>query len=211
VVLSPHEVHVWRARWRALAPPAERARRRRALLKAILSQYLQIEPAAIRFVYNPAGKPSLDPDHRAAWLSFNVAHTADASVYAVTRGRQVGIDIEAVRSLPELEGIAAQFFTAREAALIRALPAPDRLDAFFTCWTRKEAYLKALGQGFTRAPNQVDVPAAGGPVFKLTTVAPYPGHLCTVAAAGSDWRISWRAWPPAPAPTLATALTPLAR
>lgn len=120
----------------------------RSILRDILGRYLVLHPAEIRFSYGESGKPELAPDLSGSRLRFNLAHSRDLALYAFTLGREVGIDVEFVRSDLATEEIAERFFSQREAAELRALPPAEQPAAFFRCWTRKEAYIKARGRGF---------------------------------------------------------------
>lgn len=114
----------------------------RAWLRAVLAGYLGVPPAAIRFGYGPHGKPHLAdrPD-----LRFNLAHSGGWAALAVATGREVGIDVEAIR--PIAERVERVVFTPAEIAALNRLPAEERRLGFYNAWTRKEAYLKALGSG----------------------------------------------------------------
>lgn len=119
----------------------------RGVLRHLLGNYLGLYPAHIRFEYGSNGKPTLAPD---TGLQFNVTHSGDIAAVAVTAGCGIGIDLEQVRTLPDLEQIAERFLCSDEAAEIHSLPAGEREKAFFTCWTRKEAYVKATGVGLSK-------------------------------------------------------------
>ena len=214
--LGPEDVHLWRAHVHELAPSAaqirstlspderDRADRyrlskdgeafviRRGLLRAILSRYLDRDAGAIRFTYGPFGKPLLDPDEDA--LSFSLAHSQDLILCAVSRRAALGIDIEFLRPLPDLDGLAARFLVRQDADSVRALPMPRRLAAFYTRWTRQEAYLKATGAGLTAAPAAIDagLDAAG---WKLETLLAVPDYVGALVAEGVDWGVSWLDWP----------------
>ncbi len=179
--LNDSAVHVWRAPldcpadrvgilFDTLAPderakadrfrfPIDRARFivARGLLRAILARYLDWEPGEIAFQYNAFGKPSLRDETGGGTLQFNVSHADGIALYAFTLGRAVGVDIESIR--PEMAGerIAERFFSPREVATLRALGPELQPDAFFRCWTRKEAYVKARGEGITGALDRFDV------------------------------------------------------
>lgn len=169
---------------------------RRAMLRRILGSYLGAPPAAIRFSSGANGKPALDARDHDASLRFSLAHSGDVSLYAVTWQRDVGVDVEAVKPLAEMPGMIARFFTAREVDRMAGLDEPQRRQAFFTGWTRKEAYVKALGEGLSRPPEQVDVgPAADLGAWWIETIVPVPGYLGAVAAKGDDWRVSCLDWP----------------
>ena len=189
-LLSPDE----RARAASFRSPldADRFVIRRGLLRTLLSFYLPAKPADIRFVDGCCGKPLLDPGRHAPCLSFNLARAGDMVLYAVTGGRAVGVDVEFVEPLPDLEGLTTSVLTRREAAVIRTLPEDQRLVAFFKDWTRKEAYLKALGDGLARPPDQVDV----GQAFRIETIVPAQGYLGAVAAEGNGWQLRSLDWPP---------------
>lgn len=117
----------------------------RGLLRRILAAYLGARPEVLRFRYSVKGKPALED--RPAGLEFNLAHSHGLALYAVAWGRPVGVDVERIREGIDIEGIAGRFFSGREAEALRALPAGERTEAFFRCWTRKEALLKAWGEG----------------------------------------------------------------
>jgi 4'-phosphopantetheinyl transferase len=119
----------------------------RAVLRMILGRYLHIEPNRVQFSYGPYGKPCLKETVGDDMLQFNLGHSNDIALYAFTRCREIGVDIEYLRALPDADQFAARFFAADEIATLNALPASQRRQAFFNCWTRKEAYVKAIGKG----------------------------------------------------------------
>ena len=127
----------------------------RALLRFILARYLRRQPADIVFTYGANGKPALD--NTEPTLHFNLAHSENRVVYAFSHAGELGVDIELVRSLPEFESIARHFFSPEECAQLLSLPAGQRAEAFFNCWTRKEAYLKAVGDGLMVPLNSFQV------------------------------------------------------
>ena len=174
---SPHladgEVHVWRARllpdartfrelWDTLsADERERAERyhfrrdrdrfvaARGALRNLLGRYAGVEPRLLRFSYDGYGKPSLRGEAGVASLRFNASHSNDLALFAVTRGRAVGVDLEFVREDFASFEIAEHFFSRYEVEALRALTPDVRAVAFFDCWTRKEAYIKARGEGLS--------------------------------------------------------------
>lgn len=186
--LEEAEVHVWRAslpvppaelaRYRDLLDPEERARTdrfrfprhrdrflaARATLRLILARYTMENPAGLRFEYGPHGKPSLAGEHE---LRFNMSHSGDLALYAVARAREVGVDLERHRDDVECDQIAHRFFSPAEVAALLALPAEVRRPAFFRCWSRKEAYIKALGTGLALPLDQFDVSLAPGEPARL--------------------------------------------
>lgn len=128
--------------------------RARAELRRILGLYLDVEPRALCFVYGEHGKPGvvLDPSGRPAPLSFNLSHSGTVGLVGVIFERpelQLGVDIEEARDGREFLSIAESFFAADEVAVFRRLPAREQPAAFYRAWTRKEAYLKAIGTGLS--------------------------------------------------------------
>lgn len=119
----------------------------RGRLKQILSRYCDYDAKRIRFAEVANGKPTLQIDQDAPRLHFNLSHSGDLGVVAITRVAPVGVDIEHVREIADLDGIAARFFSPDEQSQLGAIPASERQSAFFRCWTRKEAVIKATGEG----------------------------------------------------------------
>ena len=119
----------------------------RAILRGILGRYLQVDPERVRFSYGPHGKPAIAPECGGEGISFNMSDSHGLAIYAVARGRQVGIDLERMRSDVPCERMAKRYFAEAELKAFLALPADQRQEGFFNCWTRKEAYLKAIGRG----------------------------------------------------------------
>jgi 4'-phosphopantetheinyl transferase len=119
----------------------------RGVLRLLAGSYLDVSPETVQFAYGPAGKPRIQTP--SSDLMFNLSHSEDLAVYAFTRGCEIGVDVERQRSSPDLPQVAAHFFHPDELADLNALPETDRTAAFFRCWTRKEAYLKAHGGGLS--------------------------------------------------------------
>ncbi|HJQ31620.1 MAG TPA: 4'-phosphopantetheinyl transferase superfamily protein [Pyrinomonadaceae bacterium] len=230
--LPGEEVHVWRAlldapevrvrrllellapdeRERAARFHFERDRRRftvaRGLLRGILGGYLNSAPEALRFVYGAQGKPALVAEQNPGGLRFNVSHSEGVALFAFARGREVGVDVERVSSRVSCEEIAGRFFSPGEVARLRALPAELREAAFFDCWTRKEAYIKARGEGLSLPLDGFDVSLGPGEPtallanrldpaevarWSLRALAPWPGVAAAVVAEGRGWRLKcWR-------------------
>lgn len=176
----------------------------RAALRRILSQYLDRTPAALRFGAAPGGKPHLAGPTEASPLRFNLAHTAALALIAVTRHREVGVDVERLRRDVQYDALAARYFAADEIAGLRALDPPDRPAAFFGCWTRKEAFLKARGDGLrvplarfavaiTPGPGPVALSIADDPAeaarWSVVSVDAGPGYAAAVAAAAGPVRL----------------------
>lgn len=119
----------------------------RGLLRALLGGYLQQAPASVEFSYGQHGKPALSGGNGSSGLCLNVSHSSGLAVYAIAKGRNLGIDVERIRPDSAGDDIAQRYFSAREVSDLRTLPPEARVEGFFNCWTRKEAYLKATGMG----------------------------------------------------------------
>lgn len=192
--MKASEVHVWRA---ALDVPLNRLRRlcdllsederaraerfrfplhrnrfavARGLLREILGTYSGDPPQGLRFRYGTSGKPELDGEATSAPLKFNLSHSGGLALYAVARGRELGVDIETLRPGVEEEEIAERFFSAREVETLRSVPSGGRTEAFFNCWTRKEAYIKARGEGLSLPLDGFDVSLTPGEPAALLAV-----------------------------------------
>jgi len=236
---APGAIHVWSV---PLDPPAERVaacrrllspdevaradrfrfdrhRRRyavgRGVLRTLLGRYLGADPAAVVFCYGGNDKPYLadgTASRRGPALWFNLSNSEELAVVAFATSAELGVDVEALRPMPDALAIAERFFSAAEREALAAAPAAERDRAFFRCWTRKEAYLKAVGTGITVRLDAFDVtlgpaePARmlaldGDPeraaAWRLHHLEPAPGYLGALAApppsAGDDWRLAgWR-------------------
>ncbi|MBM3814391.1 MAG: 4'-phosphopantetheinyl transferase superfamily protein [Acidimicrobiia bacterium] len=119
----------------------------RAALRILIARYTGIQPQSIRYRIGSHGKPRLD--HDTANLSFNVSHSGGLAVFAFARGCELGVDIEKIRPIEDLDNIARRFFCTREFESIRRTSGQERVDSFFRCWTRKEAFIKADGRGLS--------------------------------------------------------------
>jgi 4'-phosphopantetheinyl transferase len=139
-------------------------------LREILTRYLHCDPHQISFSINPYGKPAL-VDHN---LEFNLSHSGDFALIAITDGRRVGIDIEQIRQGISSQVIAQQYFSKAEVAELQALPLEQRKNAFFTCWTRKEAYIKAHGLGLSLPLESFDVSLSPSEPAMLRATRPDP-------------------------------------
>lgn len=181
----------------------------RGLLRTILGRYLNRDPQQLCFSYGERGKPALEPAMGLGDLRFNLAHSHGLALYAVTARRDVGIDLERIRSNIACEQIAQRFFAAPEAAAILAAPAPERLQTFFAHWTIKEAYIKALGQGLWQSLDGFTVVLDIDDTVTLTVpeqasqdvthwsirrIFPHPEYAAAVAAAGQDWQLVCWQW-----------------
>lgn len=121
-----------------------------ASLRILLARYLDACPLAVRLTAGPNGKPYVDPP---CCVQFNLSHSEDSVLFAFTASREIGVDLEMVRPLEDMLDIAQRFFCPEEACELASLHANEQLHAFFRCWTRKEAYLKAVGDGLRTSPN----------------------------------------------------------
>ncbi len=116
----------------------------RGMLRAVLASYLNAIPDALRLAYGMKGKPFLPGSD----IRFNLSHADGLIVLAITRGVEIGVDVENVRPIPEMKTMVRDNFSLSEQAALWSLPAVEQSDAFFRIWTRKEAYVKALGDGY---------------------------------------------------------------
>lgn len=231
VVLAASEVHVWRCdldgaprgeeelgrtlgaseQQRAGRLVRARDRRRwmaaRGWLRRILARYVGKSPAALEFATNAYGRPHLAGDGAGTVLRFNQTHSRGLSLIAVGCSRDVGVDVEFIRTGVAMLEIATRFFSPVETARLRALDAGDRLRAFFECWTRKEAFVKACGRGLAYPLDAFEVafgPGAAPEVvrvgadrdasrrWRLENLDPHPDFAGALVAAGRDWRL--RCW-----------------
>ena len=129
----------------------------RGLLREILGRLLRVEASRLVFSYTASGKPILTTPPRGQSVHFNLAHAGSCAVYAVTLEHEVGIDLERLREIEGAEQLVERVFSEREAAQWRSVPRPQQAEAFFNCWTRKEACLKATGQGISEFLTQIEV------------------------------------------------------
>jgi 4'-phosphopantetheinyl transferase len=223
--LSAGEVHVWHAdldkhaadQLRLLLSDDEIARARRfhfakdrnhyivarGLLRKLLASYLGIGAAELRFAYAEKGKPSLDGSQSGA-INFNLAHSQARAIYAFSLGRQIGVDLEYIREDLAGDQIAERFFSAREIAELRTVPAELRKEAFFNCWTRKEAYIKARGEGLSLPLDEFDVSLLPGEAaallrnhkepdevrrWTMQSISVPEGYVAALVVEGDDWRL----------------------
>jgi 4'-phosphopantetheinyl transferase len=168
----------------------------RVALRTGLAECLGVDPHTLLFHYGPHGKPELAPPFDRAGVRFNASRSEGVGLYAAARNRRVGVDIEYVRPFPDLDEVAAISFSPREQRRWHRLAPAERLVGFYNCWTRKEAYLKAVGNGLADGPARVtvslapDMPArldhvAGDPLaptrWKLGALDVHPGYVAAIA------------------------------
>jgi 4'-phosphopantetheinyl transferase len=227
--LAKDEVNVWLAsledpganvdRCAESLSPAERDRatrfkfardRKRYLiahgaLRSILGMYLGIDPAVIDFDAAPAGKPKLARNFASSGVEFNLSHSGEVALIAVTRGEEIGVDVERIREDFSFKPIAQRFFTANEVAALGDLPVDLQREAFYKCWTSKEALLKAKGTGLSGSLDEVQIVltadagvritfAAGE--WSLTELSPISGYAAALAAKKIDCPPHCYVWQP---------------
>ena len=160
----------------------DRDRRRftvaRAQLRQLLAARLGVQPQSVELTYSAYGKPALAQRFADSKLCFNVSHSEDVAVYAFSWGREIGIDVEAVRVIGDADDIAARFFSRVENEAYRALDARDKPLGFFNCWTRKEAFIKAIGDGLFHPLDRFDVSLAPGEPAMILRVESTSGDDC---------------------------------
>jgi 4'-phosphopantetheinyl transferase len=227
VRIAPDEVHLWRvdleaiagneAHWTAIISDDERARGARfhfpihrqyfiagrAVLRRILAAYLSTDPKELTFSYSTKSKPALAGAH-ANRISFNVSHSGEIALIAVTQNHQIGVDVELIRRDFDTAAIATRFFSEAEQEQLAALPSERRHETFFLCWTRKEAYIKATGEGLSLPLRQFDVSiaphsqnallatrpdAAESKRWSLRDVAVKAEYVGAVCVSGNDWKL----------------------
>ena len=152
----------------------DRHRRRyqvgRGVLRELLGAYLGIPPHAVAFSYGPRGKPFLGEPAAAGGLFFNLSNSHELALVGLLRGPEIGVDVEFLKPMPDLEQIAERFFSASEREALRRLPAGQKREGFFNCWTRKEAYLKAVGEGLAAPLDSFDVTLVPGEPPRMLTL-----------------------------------------
>jgi 4'-phosphopantetheinyl transferase len=229
--LAAGEVHVWSVRLdpsaaeverlgRSLSPDEwERANRfrfdrhrrqyvvGRGALRALLGAYAGRAPEAVRFTYGHRGKPFLEPplaDPAAGTLHFNLSNSDELALVGFVLGPEIGVDVEFLRSMPDCEQISERFFSESERVVLRGIPFPAKEETFFNCWTRKEAYLKAVGEGLAAPLDSFDVTLAPGEAPRMLTLEgdaeraarwffhhlrPAESYIGAVAIDGGEWAV----------------------
>lgn len=157
----------------------------RGLLRQIAGDYLKIAAASLQFVYGPFAKPGLPNSN----LHFNLAHSGELIVYAFSTRQAVGIDIEQITPSVDIQATAPQFCSAREIEELTQLAEEDRRRPFFRLWVRKEAFLKATGQGFSSFDSTKPLPSAGDN-WQVEDLDIAPGYVGAVAVEGTFPEIS---------------------
>ena len=208
--LEPDAVHVWmtdcapesghRPRLLAATTDAERERAARfhrredgerflvahGTLRLLLAGYLRCDPLTLRFGAHANGKPFVE----GARIHFNLSHSGALALIAVARSRQVGVDVEEVRPMPDLDNVATRVCTPGELAVLTSLPEGERSRAFLAMWTRKEALAKATGEGIGGIfRDGRHAPADTHDGWTLIPVSDLPGYVACVAAEGEGWHL----------------------
>ena len=164
----------------------DRDRRRflagRSALRSLIASYLDADPVEVAFGYGPQGKPFVSN----STLSFNVSHSGGCALYAVGSGLEIGIDVELLDHARYDDGVAERFFSPQEVATLHALGQAARPYAFLGCWTRKEAFIKARGEGLSLPLHDFDVAFAPGTRPKILRTAwsaqePAEWTLCDIS------------------------------
>jgi 4'-phosphopantetheinyl transferase len=155
-------------------------------LRLVLADYLRCDPLALRFGVDANGKPLLE----AADIQFNLSHSGALALIAVAWSRQVGVDVEQLRPMPDLESVAARVCTPGELATLAGLAQAQRERAFFAMWTRKEALAKATGEGIGGVFRDARQAGMVSHVkWTLADVNDLPGYAACVAAEGAGWQL----------------------
>ncbi len=195
-ILDPRSLSLGRL-WSTLSPQErERASRfhferdrvrfivGRAVLRRLLGEYLAIEPVALRLCAGSRGKPYLD--HRdlvgKPEVHFNLSHSGDLGLAAFSLDGPIGVDVEAARSLADASDLVARFFSPREREAFERLPDYEKTAAFYRLWTRKEAWLKATGEGISESLHLVEVTFLPGQEARFSSLPPW-------ASALGSWRL----------------------
>ncbi len=134
----------------------------RGFLRYVLGRYLDTNPKVLRFSYSEYGKPALDGEHRNSRLRFNMSHSHEVALLALTQDHRIGVDVEHIRADFATEEIARRFFSPFEVDCFNLLESQEQVAAFFRCWTRKEAFIKATGKGLSQSLDEFDVTLAPG-------------------------------------------------
>jgi 4'-phosphopantetheinyl transferase len=226
LVLRKNEVHVWLVQTndgssspvdfkdllssveqdRALKFRFETDRRRyttsHAALRSILSNYVNDPARALQFAEGPYGKPKLAPNHATEKVEFNLSHSHELALIAVAQGREIGVDVEWVRKDFAFDEVAQRFFTTREVAALHDLPLHLQREAFYKCWTSKEAFLKAKGTGLSGRLDEVEIVLTDHvvrvkgtiPNFCLIELIVDGGYVAALVVDGIEPRITYYAW-----------------
>ncbi len=165
----------------------------RGILRAILGYYLQVRPAELRFSYTEQGKPNLTEEFGAHEVRFNLAHSHDFALYAITKAREVGVDLEQIVRIAQLDKLVNRFLSNQERQTISHVSGYDKLISFFQIWTRKEAYLKAQGEGLSHLSAEIQ-DSFESSRWCIRGLIPAPGFVGAVAVKGRIRRLDFFKW-----------------
>jgi len=154
----------------------------RGFMRVILGYYLSANPAKLEFIYGNHGKPTLGGVFAAAGLHFSLSHSENLGLLAISQVGAVGVDVENIRPLDDADSLVNRFFSQREISSFQKLPKNAKPLAFFKLWTRKEAFLKATGEGIVHLLDQVEVSFLADESVKLLNL---PKHLGQI----TDWHL----------------------
>ena len=166
-----------------------------AALRSILAGYLNVAPGDLEFEIGRRGKPRLAPTFSKDSLEFNLSHSSEVALIAVTREREIGVDVEHVKKEFAFAEVAERYFTTREVSAIRALPEDLQRRAFYQCWTSKEAFLKAKGVGLSGELDEVEILLDGQDLVRvkgtlagwyLSELSPCDGYVGAVVLEGHE-------------------------
>lgn len=182
----------------------------RLTVREILGSYLEVEPEELVFAYNQYGKPYLAKQGHEESLNFNISHAGNLSLLAITKDRRIGVDLEPLRDEASMETIAKRFFAPAEVTQLLSFPDDLRQKAFFTCWTRKEAFVKAQGKGLSIPLDQFEVAFGPNEIPRLIKTSidggetdrwsifhldPGPGYVGALVVEGSGLNVIGLDWP----------------
>jgi 4'-phosphopantetheinyl transferase len=145
----------------------------RGLLRQVLAAYADVQPQALTFTYSEMGKPELSTLHGSS-VGFNVSHSGDIAAFGFALGRRIGVDVECIRHDVDVDEIPRRFFSQLEQQTLAALEGREKIQGFFNCWTRKEAYVKAVGSGLSLPLRDFDVSLVPGERAQLLATRPDP-------------------------------------
>ena len=173
-----------------------------AALRSILSIYVNSPARELQFASGPYGKPKLAPIHDKKKIAFNLSHSHELALIAVTQGREIGVDVERVREDFAFDEVAQRFFTTREVAALHALPLHLQREAFYKCWTSKEAFLKAKGTGLSGQLDEVEMMLTDHvvrvkgtvPNLSLIELTVDGDYVAALVVDGVEPRLTYYAW-----------------
>jgi 4'-phosphopantetheinyl transferase len=175
------------------------------ILREILSLYLCLGPAIIDFDIGPFGKPGLIDEQNPEQINFNLSHSGEILLIALAINQRIGIDVELIKPMEDINRMVELYFSKSENERYASLPEPERALAFYSAWTRKEAYLKSIGEGLQHPPDQVEVSFDPHETFTkiklldrdlpqtthhLFSFQPVEGYQAAVAFEGEAWEVS---------------------